>query len=766
MARVPHWLRRGAALGRSCNIPTSACPAGGVWIRRSGVLGRHWMAAAERGSSSSSSSSPSSTSEGGSPTRSRASSRPVRPGRVSASGDGHGTAAVPATQFSTSRVLTFQEAIFRLQAVRASGRLAVWREPEPHSAAHPVPGHPQAVSAQLPRPAAGLVSGAWCGFGGARHPLRGGQLGVAGAGCLGTRLRGVDGRLRDHPVHLLSAGGRPAYRVRAGHIVWRDLSAERGGDEPLPPGRGGHRAASRTVRDVRGRGAGADWQGVAGARVQRPVACQSCVQRVGRARRHRGHRTGAILSAHARSGAGGGRAVVAAAEGGRLSVVEDGERGIGLGGWRGGAHVGVAASIIPIDTRSGCGSGHRMSYVGGGHRRAAARGCGSGAGAAAGTDGRVAEGNAPVAGGTPRGDCHSPIRHPAAPGRGGRAVATAPAGSPGGTARAAPAHRFRRRHRCPDRGCHRVLPAARHRQRGRARSGVALHPTGRVPVRCRARAVAHSVPPQHALERVGRAVLSADPLAGADARRSGGAAAVRWADRHGSDVWIAHAGGCVVECFECVARVSLCGGGAAAVDARVPVRRHNARPAGHRGRRGATRGAGATAGTTVGRVAGRRAARSAGRDPEGGGASGRGTARHSGHIRRGLSDTARGGADHGDAQTPALLSHSSSGRPERRPGGARAGAAVERVRGGGQRRARGRGHCAFWERSSVAGALRRRQVLLRRRLPHPAGDAGAATGGHCVSGATGEHAGQDAAHRGTGADVVRGHGHHGERARR
>ena len=123
----------------------------------------------------------------------------------------------------------------------------------------PDPGNPQELYLRLaggagPRPAR------------ARHPLRGGQLGVARPGRLGPGLGGVAGRAGDHPVHLLPAGGRPAARPgvggdhlrpgahpdraaqRAGHL---GRAVERGRDLRRSAAQGRVRAQQVLLRDRR-----------------------------------------------------------------------------------------------------------------------------------------------------------------------------------------------------------------------------------------------------------------------------------------------------------------------------------------------------------------------------------------------------------------------------------------------------------------------------------------------------------------------------------
>ena len=93
-------------------------------------------------------------------------------------------------------------------AVAAAGRRPVRREPEPPVQAPPVPGDPQAGAR---RSAAALSESLEaCGINprAARHPLRGGQLGVADARRVGHRLAGAVRRPGDHAVHLLPAGRR------------------------------------------------------------------------------------------------------------------------------------------------------------------------------------------------------------------------------------------------------------------------------------------------------------------------------------------------------------------------------------------------------------------------------------------------------------------------------------------------------------------------------------------------------------------------------
>ena len=67
----------------------------------------------------------------------------------------------------------------------------------------------------------------------ARHPLRGGRLGIADPGGLGPRLGGLAGRPGDHPVHLLPAGRRDRGPAGGGrdhlrHRAHRHVPAGRG----------------------------------------------------------------------------------------------------------------------------------------------------------------------------------------------------------------------------------------------------------------------------------------------------------------------------------------------------------------------------------------------------------------------------------------------------------------------------------------------------------------------------------------------------------
>ena len=95
-------------------------------------------------------------------------------------------------------------------AVAAAGRRPLRREPQPLVQAPPVPGHSQAGA----RRGAAAVSREPRSVrhqpAPARHPLRGGQLGVADARRLGHRLAGDVRRDGDLAVHLLSAGRRPS----------------------------------------------------------------------------------------------------------------------------------------------------------------------------------------------------------------------------------------------------------------------------------------------------------------------------------------------------------------------------------------------------------------------------------------------------------------------------------------------------------------------------------------------------------------------------
>ena len=102
-------------------------------------------------------------------------------------------------------------------ALAAAGRRAVRREPEPAVQAPPVPGDHEAGARRDPAALPAEPRGVRHRAAPARHPVRGGQLGVADARRLGHRLAGDARRPGDHPVHLLPAGGRhrPARRSRS-----------------------------------------------------------------------------------------------------------------------------------------------------------------------------------------------------------------------------------------------------------------------------------------------------------------------------------------------------------------------------------------------------------------------------------------------------------------------------------------------------------------------------------------------------------------------
>ena len=73
----------------------------------------------------------------------------------------------------------------------------------------PDPGNPQELYLQILEAAGHRPAPA-------RHPLCGGQLGIARPGRLGAGLGGLAGRAGDHPVHLLPAGRRHGARPGVG----------------------------------------------------------------------------------------------------------------------------------------------------------------------------------------------------------------------------------------------------------------------------------------------------------------------------------------------------------------------------------------------------------------------------------------------------------------------------------------------------------------------------------------------------------------------
>jgi hypothetical protein len=95
------------------------------------------------------------------------------------------------------------------RAVLPPRRWPLRREPQPDADAPPVPGDPQAGSRQPAGTLPGQPGGHRPRPHPPRHPLRGGQLGIARAGRMGAGLGGLARRPGDHPVHLFPAGGQP-----------------------------------------------------------------------------------------------------------------------------------------------------------------------------------------------------------------------------------------------------------------------------------------------------------------------------------------------------------------------------------------------------------------------------------------------------------------------------------------------------------------------------------------------------------------------------
>ena len=171
--------------------------------------------------------------------------------------------------------------VLRLRpALPPPGGRTLRRESLPAREVLPVPGRHQAVSREHPGPLRPEPRRDRDRSGGARPPLRGGQLGVADARGVGRRLAGSPRRDGDHAVHLLPAGGgnRPRPRHRRDHVrprTARDVPREQeerlrdrmGAGDPLrrgpPPGRvrsfevqlrgGGHVPSPDALRPVRGR---------------------------------------------------------------------------------------------------------------------------------------------------------------------------------------------------------------------------------------------------------------------------------------------------------------------------------------------------------------------------------------------------------------------------------------------------------------------------------------------------------------------------------
>ena len=95
----------------------------------------------------------------------------------------------------------------------AQGR-ALWRESEPAAALLPVPGDPEAQSAQFAGALSRLAQGDRRRSAAARYPLRRGRLGKPDAGRLGAGLGVLVRRHGSVAVHLFPAGLR--HRMRAG----------------------------------------------------------------------------------------------------------------------------------------------------------------------------------------------------------------------------------------------------------------------------------------------------------------------------------------------------------------------------------------------------------------------------------------------------------------------------------------------------------------------------------------------------------------------
>ena len=100
-------------------------------------------------------------------------------------------------------------------ALPPSHRRPLRREPQPHAALLPVPGHPEAFAGQRAGPVPGQPARHRHPRGGARRALRGGRLGKPDAGRVGPGLGSVDRRHGGHAVHVLPTGGRVRMPPRA-----------------------------------------------------------------------------------------------------------------------------------------------------------------------------------------------------------------------------------------------------------------------------------------------------------------------------------------------------------------------------------------------------------------------------------------------------------------------------------------------------------------------------------------------------------------------
>ena len=105
-------------------------------------------------------------------------------------------------------------------AVPPSRRRPLRPESEPPLQTSPDAGDPQAVARRRAADVSREPRGLRHQPAAARHPLRGGQLGIADAGRLGHRLAGAARRAGDQPVHLLPAGRRrgPVAGVLRNHL--------------------------------------------------------------------------------------------------------------------------------------------------------------------------------------------------------------------------------------------------------------------------------------------------------------------------------------------------------------------------------------------------------------------------------------------------------------------------------------------------------------------------------------------------------------------